>query len=115
MSASISTVKCTLGSMVKNKALKERIDQHVEHDSKSKHRGSICVLAAVIHCYHQGEEMPRLKQGTFATKALKDMYHPYPERDANGVWKQSAAPESANRSTVFVDILAKPSVSPAAN
>ena len=92
MAPTITTIKQTIGSVCTNMALRREIDNRVEIVSQIMNLGSLRLDCHVKHAYHNGLELPRLKNGTHATKELKHHLQPYPTRSPGGNWSHPGVP-----------------------
>ena len=88
---SYSSVKCTLGSVLKDKKLREIIDKRVFFVSDLLHRGSHSMLLVVQHYYEKDIDLPLIKSGKGSTTFLRHCMHPY-HTNKDGTWEQKEAP-----------------------
>ena len=94
-----SSVKCTIGSVLKDARLCEITDKHVFFVSNLLHQGSHIMLLVILDYYKSDVDLPQIKIGKGSTTFLWHCMHPY-HSIRNGTWEQKEAPPNVLQTIV---------------
>ena len=109
----ISTTKSKIGSVVQDDRIKKELLRRSIVTAKCRHRASHLLLRIAVHYYHEGLELPPLKEGTKHTRFLAHVFHPHPERNDDGAWELGRSVLSLLPSAVldhFQDVIRWPAI-----